>query len=102
MKETIEEVAEKEYPKLIVENPSCNGYNEPNHIDINEECRNAFMEGAKRQQEQEKNKYSEEDMRKAILFGLDGMYGVRWGGQIDIQIERFLKKLKQTKIYERI
>jgi hypothetical protein len=51
--ETLEEVAEKEYPKLIVENPSCNGYNEPNHIDINEECRNAFMEGIKYMQEQE-------------------------------------------------
>jgi hypothetical protein len=44
---SLEEDAEKEYPKLIVENPSCNGYNEPNHIDINEECRNAFMEGVK-------------------------------------------------------
>lgn len=44
---SLEELAEKEYPKLIVENPSCNGYNEPNHIDINEECRNAFMEGVK-------------------------------------------------------
>jgi len=46
-KKSLEEIAEKEYPKLIVENPSCNGYNEPNHIDINEECRNAFMEGIK-------------------------------------------------------
>ena len=44
---SLEELAEKEYPKLIVENPSCNGYNEPKHIDINEECRNAFMEGVK-------------------------------------------------------
>jgi hypothetical protein len=44
---SLEELPEKEYPKLIVENPSCNGYNEPNHIDINEECRNAFMEGVK-------------------------------------------------------
>jgi hypothetical protein len=44
---SLEEDAEKEYPKLIVENPSCNGYNEPNYIDINEECRNAFMEGVK-------------------------------------------------------
>jgi hypothetical protein len=44
---SLEEDAEKEYPKLIVENPSCNGYNEPNHIDINEECRNAFIEGVK-------------------------------------------------------
>jgi hypothetical protein len=44
---SLEELAEKEYPKLIVENPSCNGYNEPNHIDINEECRNSFMEGVK-------------------------------------------------------
>ena len=44
---SLEEDAEKEYPKLIVENPSCNGYNEPNHIDINEECRNAFMVGVK-------------------------------------------------------
>jgi hypothetical protein len=44
---SLEEDAEKEYPKLIVKNPSCNGYNEPNHIDINEECRNSFMEGVK-------------------------------------------------------
>jgi hypothetical protein len=44
---SLEELAEKEYPKLIIENPSCNGYNEPNHIDINEECRNTFMEGVK-------------------------------------------------------
>lgn len=59
MKEIIEEAAEKEYPKLIVENPSCNGYDELKHIDINEECRNAFVEGAKWMQEQ---MYSEGDM----------------------------------------
>jgi hypothetical protein len=66
MNKELLEVAEKEYPKLIVENPSCNGYNEPNHIDINEECRNAFMEGAKYVQEQ---MYSEEDLHIAYCAG---------------------------------
>jgi hypothetical protein len=91
---SLEEDAEKEYPKLIVENPSCNGYNEPNHIDINEECRNAFMEGAKWQ---EKKMYSEEDMREAIIFGSYGMYGFEFGkeGQTDNQINKYLKQLKK-------
>jgi len=94
MNKELLEVAEKEYPKLIVENPSCNGYNEPNHIDINEECRNAFMEGAKYVQEQ---MYSEEDMEKGIKFGLNGMYGYQWGkeGETDNQIRKFLQEFKK-------
>ena len=104
---SLEELAEKEYPKLIIENPSCNGYNEPKHIDINEECRNAFMEGVKSDKAKDywfdifkKNKekmYSEEDMREAIIFGLNGMYGYQWGkeGQTENQINKYLQELKK-------
>ena len=94
MNKELEEVAEKEYPKLIVENPSCNGYNEPGHIDINEECRNAFISGAKYMQEK---MFNEDDIRKAIIFGLDGMYGLQWGkqGQTDKQMDKYLKQLKK-------
>ncbi len=55
-----EAAAYKEYPRLLVENPSCNGYNESKHIDINEEFRNSFIEGAKWQ---EKRMYSEEEVQ---------------------------------------
>jgi len=94
MNKSLEEDAEKEYPKLIVENPSCNGYNEPSHIDINEECRNAFIDGAKWMQGR---MYSEDDIRNAIIFGLDGMYGLQWGkiGQTDKQMDKYLKQLKK-------
>ncbi len=66
--ETLEEVAERlyrEYPTNPIDNLEWN-YNR----DIN--CfrkRKAFINGAKWQQEQDKNKFSEEDMRKAYSIG---------------------------------
>jgi hypothetical protein len=52
--ETLEEAAEKHF------------LNSPDAYGINEECRNSFIEGAKWQQEQDKNKYSEEEVHKII------------------------------------
>jgi hypothetical protein len=62
MKETLEQAALKLYPRLI---------NDPyNPIeDDNKESRDIWIEGAKWQQEQDKNKYSEEDMKKAYTEG---------------------------------
>ena len=54
----------------------------------------AFIDGAKYMQEK---MFSEEDMRKAIIFGLDGMFGFEWGkqGQTENQINKYLKQLKK-------
>jgi len=54
----------------------------------------AFSNGAKYMQEK---MFSEEDMRKAIIFGLDGMYGFQWGkqGQTENQINKYLKQFKK-------
>jgi hypothetical protein len=68
--ETLEETAEKEYPKCIIENPSCNGYNEPDYIDINEEYRDTFIAGAEWQAER---MYSKEDM---IEFAFNAYYNI--------------------------
>jgi hypothetical protein len=40
--------------------------------------------------------YSEGDMKKAIKFGLDGLYGYQMGedGYFDNQVKRFLKEIK--------
>lgn len=84
MKETLEEyIDEKQY----------NG-------DITEDIAEAIRIGAKWQQE---TMYSEEDMREAILFGVNGMYaGVNgmYGyeicekGYVDNQIKIFLEQFK--------
>jgi len=99
MKETIEEAT-----KRVLAN-NIDGLRDALHDDLFFFYKDVIQcYGEEMAKWQAERMYSEEDMRKAILFGLDGMYGFRWGktGQIDIQIERFLKKLKQTKIYERI
>lgn len=101
---SLEELAEKEYPKLIIENPSCNGYNEPKHIDINEECRNAFMEGVKSDEAKEmwiKSKeaekmYSEEDMRKMYDISC-GNIGLAYLDDQTENNERFIYFLNKIK-----
>jgi len=54
----------------------------------------AFSNGAKWMEEQ---MFSKEDMREAIIFGLDGMYGYQWGkeGETDNQINKYLEELKK-------
>ena len=64
--ETIEEFALREYPIQLIDNPSCNGYNEPDFININENDRLRFIEGAK---SQAKRMYSEEDLRETFRQG---------------------------------
>lgn len=49
------------------------------YIEITNWCKGAMW-----QSEQDKNKFSKEDMREAIIFGLDGMYGFRWGKEFQI------------------
>ena len=53
-----------------------------------------FISGAKYMQEK---MFNEDDIRKAIIFGLDGMYGLQWGkqGQTDKQMDKYLKQLKK-------
>lgn len=62
MKTELEEVAEKQYPKCIVENPTCNSSSDSRFIDTNEELRETFIDGAKWQAEQDKDKYSAEEV----------------------------------------
>jgi hypothetical protein len=62
------------------------------YIEITNWCKGAMW-----QSEQDKNKFSKEDMREAIIFGLDGMYGFQWGkeGQKENQIKYYLQELKK-------
>jgi hypothetical protein len=60
MKETLEEASNKIYPN--------DGFKDEIYADIGEVFREKFIEGAKWQQEQDENKYSEEDM---IKFAFD-------------------------------
>lgn len=57
----IEEIAKKQYPKCIVENPTCNSSSDPRFIDTNEELRETFIEGAKWQAERS---FSKEEVRQ--------------------------------------
>jgi hypothetical protein len=52
------------------------------------------IEGAKYMEEQ---MFSKEDMREAIIFGVDGMYGYQWGkeGETENQINKYLQELKK-------
>jgi hypothetical protein len=45
----------------------------------------------------QKQMYTEEDMKKAIMFGADGMYGWQMGekGYTDNQVKRFLETFKK-------
>jgi hypothetical protein len=101
-KETLEEAAEKYKSQFI--------FKEENKFAFED-----FIEGAKWQQEQDlsmiqgylsanleniellKRSYSEEDMKEAIMFGANGMYGWQMGeeGYTDNQIKRFLKTFKK-------
>lgn len=71
MKETLEEAAEKIYPN--------DGFKDEIYDDIGEVFREKFIEGAKWQQEQDKNKYSEEEvlelLQKALTHQDDGETG---------------------------
>jgi hypothetical protein len=79
IKETLEEAAEN-YAKQFNYAEDSDAYSD-------------FIEGAKWQA---KRMYSEEDMKKAIKFGLDGLYGYQMGedGYFDNQVKRFLKEIK--------
>jgi hypothetical protein len=61
--ETSEEAAERLYPTTI-DSFTDNGF------DLSERERLIFINGVKWQQEQDKNKYSEEDMMEAVRFGM--------------------------------
>jgi hypothetical protein len=91
---TLKEVAERLYPRLI---------NDPYNPmeDDNKEDRDTWLKGAKWQQEQDKNKFSEEDLRKAFLDGQENVdyndiHG--WSSKLTEQewFEQF--KNKQTKL----
>ena len=83
MKETLEEVAERLFEKHSNNTSLAAGYYDYMMDEVG--FKEASLEINKWQQERS---YSEEDMRKAIMFGLDGMYGYQWGkeGQTDNQI----------------
>jgi hypothetical protein len=72
----------KEYESECICDIKCRGF-------VNVKCK-------KPKQEQDKNKYSEEDMKKAIDFGANGMYGYQIGkeGYTINQIKKFLQQFK--------
>ena len=90
--ETIEEAAERLYPIRETDDYM-------DMYDKNFDIRNSFIAGAKWQQEQDKNKYSKEDMREAFENGVgSGKYQAEYGdnakGSMNFEyfIEQFKKK----------
>jgi hypothetical protein len=83
-KETLEEVAERLFKKFQLENPIVpNSYIRPFKLGV--------IYGAKLQAEQDKNKYSEEDMREAFKSSsLTNMLNVY--DSFEEFIEQFKKK----------
>ena len=83
MEETLEEAVEE-----YVKDSSHTFY------ELKKQC---FLDGAKWQAEQDQNKYSEEDMREAIKFGLNGMYGYQFDeeGETENQISKYLQEFKK-------
>jgi hypothetical protein len=84
MNKELEEAAEK-YAHNYFEMHDTNHY---------KALKQGFEAGAKYMQ---KRMYSEEEMREAIIFGLDGMYGYQWGkeGETNNQINKYLEELKK-------
>ena len=70
--ETLEEAAEKEFPLIDTEWCRTGACEEENLHLLGH--RRSFIKGAKWQQEQDKNKYSEEDMRIAFNVGFNVGY----------------------------
>lgn len=90
---TLEEVAENYKIKTIKSGRS-------HRVEYTKQIKLDFISGAKWQQEQDNNKYSEQDIIKAIKFGANGMYGYQIGeeGCFDNQVKRFLEQFKTNKI----
>jgi hypothetical protein len=89
--ETLEEVALREYPVCLIENPSCNGYNEPDIIDANESDRGIFIDGGKWQQER---MYSEEDLKQAFKVNYTPFSATNIG-DFDKDWNRWFKQFKK-------
>ena len=55
-----------------------------------------FKDALEMEAKQDQNKYSEEDMREAIKFGLNGMYGYQFNeeGETENQISKYLQQFK--------
>ena len=84
-KETLEEVALKLYPRLI---------NDPYNPleDDNKEERDIWINGAKYQQEQDKNKFSDEEVLIILDKFLTSMIKGEKTGLIEDWFEKFKKK----------
>ena len=80
-KETLEEAAETYASKIW----DCSDSNEKT---LYTNCKKAFEKGAKWQQEQDKSKYSEEDMRKSF------MAGIKCESNNGKNFEQFIKQFK--------
>ena len=91
---TLEEAAERYYSE------QSNGYEDAIEpiFDNSRYLVAGFIEGAKWQQEQDKNKYSEEDMRKAFIAGgnsqieEDDDYGSAYDAYMEEWFEKFKNK----------
>jgi hypothetical protein len=78
--ETLEEVAERLHPvciKPILDKYDDRVTNVISEEDVNEDCRESFIEGAKWQQER---MYSEEDLKKAYFSAIE-ITGEGWNGE---------------------
>ena len=81
--ETLEEAAERLYPEDIMWG-----------MDLNEDTKNAFIQGAKWQQEQDKNKYSDEEVKEIVNYIMIQANETEFGSLrkfIDLQFEQFKK-----------
>jgi hypothetical protein len=94
--ETLEEAAERIYPVVI--KPILDVYddgvsNQIGEEDINKDSRESFIAGAKWQQEQNKNKYSEEEVEKMVRAAYTfGEKEFKYFGAFKEWFEQFKKK----------
>jgi len=94
-KKTLEEAAEKEFPLLELTIHGSDKYVEEENLHLLGH-RKSFIKGAKWQQEQDKNKYSEEEVSE-LIYNIIGQYANQVnimidGDIIDRLFEQFKKK----------
>jgi hypothetical protein len=96
------QVIDDKFLEWFVNNPSCEfvkvnkEWNEERIINGKDIGDYSYKIIIPKEEPKQERMYSEEDMKKAIKFGLDGLYGYQMGedGYFDNQVKRFLKEIK--------
>ena len=92
--ETLEELAERLYPTTFVAI-----FTQKDKVDKNKERRKLLIEGAKWQQEQDRNKYSKEEVVELLEYVRENFYdtGSKWHSEpnTDYTSKELIEKFKK-------